>query len=198
MTIGDSALRYIGVVLGASLPRSQTSSNERELLKKYIGGKKCIAEIGVFEGFTTRVLTECSDADARIYGVDPFFSGRLGISWGYKMSQAYNYDAIRRGKLSLVRAKSIMVGNQVPSELDFVFIDADHSLDGIISDWEFWSERIKADGVIALHDSLIPNYNPRVADYGSHLYFEQHIKFDRRFEFIDCVDSLAIMKRRSK
>lgn len=196
MVLGATALRYAAVAIGAQQPSTQTTEKERALLIKYLNGRRKVVEIGVFEGFTTRVLTENADADATIYGVDPFFKGRMGISWGYRMSRAYNSSAVKGKKLIFVRKSSTEVGDQVPDRVDFIFIDADHSLDGITADWAFWSERVEPDGIIALHDSIVPPHNPRVVGYGSHQYYENHIKHDPRFEVLETADSLVILRRR--
>ena len=142
------------------------------------------------------MLAEYADADALVWGVDPFFKGRVGISWGYQICRAYNARALKSGRLKLIHALSTEVGDRVPGEVDFVFIDADHSLAGITADWAFWSKKIEPNGMIALHDSLIPVHNPRVATFGSHRYFESHIRFDQRFEVIDAANSLAVLRRK--
>ena len=77
--IGSAAFHYIGVVAGLYRPETQTTQAEREVLASFLPGAKRIVEIGVFEGFTTRMLAEHADADSIIYGIDPFFVGRLGI-----------------------------------------------------------------------------------------------------------------------
>lgn len=195
--IGSTALRFLAISIGTAKPMTQTTEAERALLKRHVAGKKNLVEIGVFEGFTTRVLTENADLDAKIWGVDPFFPGRMGICWGYQISRYYNANALKAKKLRFVRALSTEVGNQVPNEVDFVFIDADHSLEGITADWAFWSKRITPGGIVALHDSIVPPHNPRVANYGSHKYYESHIRNDDRFEVVETADSLAVLRRRA-
>ena len=48
----------------------------------------------------------------------------------------------------------------VPKELDrpvrFVFIDADHSYDGCMTDWFAWKDLVADDGAVAFHDSHLP------------------------------------------
>jgi hypothetical protein len=46
-----------------------------------------------------------------------------------------------------------------------------------------------------LHDTLVPPYNPGVAKLGSHKYFVEHIQHDARFEMVEQVDSLSILRR---
>jgi predicted O-methyltransferase YrrM len=195
---GASVLHFCAVAAGFEKPQTQTTQLERNLLVAHLPGKKRIVEIGVFEGFTTHVLAQHADPDAIIYGVDPFFKGRLGVSWGYQIAKIHNADALQDGRVVLIRALSVEVGERVPSVVDFVFVDADHSFEGIRKDWVFWTDRISSGGIIALHDSFVPSHNPRVADYGSHKYFESHIRGDPRFELISRVDSLALMRRLTK
>ena len=47
--------------------------------------------------------------------------------------------------------EEILDGNK----LDFLFIDGDHSYDGVKRDFELWSSLVKIGGVIALHD-IVP------------------------------------------
>ncbi|WP_340644583.1 hypothetical protein [Phenylobacterium sp.] len=81
--IGRSAVHYVRFVVGLDQPQMQTTPAEPDVLSSFLPGAKRIVEVGVFEGFTTRVLAEGADRDAVvIYGIDPCFSGRLGISLG--------------------------------------------------------------------------------------------------------------------
>jgi predicted O-methyltransferase YrrM len=193
--LGRTALHYVHVLSGRELPQTQTTNAERAILVSHLPGRKQIIEIGVFEGFTTRLLAEFSDSDALVYGVDPFFRGRLGVSWGLKIARYYNRHFLRSGKLKLVRTFSTEVENAVPSSVDFVFIDGDHAHDAITADWAFWSNRLQSGGVIALHDVLSPVDKTQAPEFGSHQYFYAHIRNDRRFAIIDQQDSLAILRK---
>ncbi len=192
---GKTFMHYIAVALGSELPQTQTTAAERDLLIQYLPGRKTIVEIGVYEGFTTRLLADAADPNATIYGVDPFFKGRAGISWGLCIAETYNRKQREAGKVKLVRKLSNEVGNSVPQKVDFVFIDADHSLEGIKSDWAFWSERVDQDGIIALHDTLLTPERPQSAEFGSHQYFRSHIQHDPRFKIVGQRDSLAVLSK---
>lgn len=194
--IGRTFFHYVGVVTGLQQPATQTTPAEREVLCAHLPDRKRIVEIGVFEGFTTQVLAERSDPDAVIYGVDPFFSGRLGISWGEKIAVSYNSQHLASGKLKFVRRLSTEVADEVPSQVDYVFIDADHSLQGITADWAHWSERLAPGGIIALHDTLLTPDKPAGYVLGSIIYFGDHIQHDRRFEIVQQKDSLSVLKKR--
>ncbi len=195
MIAGRTALHYLHVLSGRELPQTQTTDAERAALVSYLPGRKRIVEVGVFEGFTTRLLAESSDCDAVVYGVDPFFRGRLGISWGLKIATTYNRQFLRSGKLKLVRAMSTQVADAVPLSVDYVFIDADHAIKAIAADWTFWSDRLRLGGTIALHDVILVPGKSHASEFGSHKYFRTHIRNDRRFEIIAQQDSLAILKK---
>ncbi len=194
--IGKSALHYARVILGIDEPQTQTTSAERELLASFLPGAKRIVEIGVFEGLTTRMLAERSDSDAVIYGIDPFFTGRLGISWGERIARSYNSRHLASGKLRLVPKLSTNVDGEVPTPVDFVFIDGDHSLDGVTKDWAYWTERLKPGGVIAMHDTLLTPEKPPGYTLGSIDYFRNFICHDARFELLCQQDSMSVLKKR--
>jgi predicted O-methyltransferase YrrM len=191
--IGQTALHYLNVFRGAATPVTQTTQVEREMLCKFLPNRKCIVEVGVFEGFTTHLLAAASDWDAVVYGIDPFFGGRLGIAWGKLIAENYNRDYLNKGKVRFVCRKSPEIDNEIPDLVDYVFIDADHSLEGITRDWSFWSDRLKSDGIIALHDTLISENSPN--ELGSHRYFKSHIQYDTKFEVIGQKDSLSVLRK---
>lgn len=194
--IGESALHFLAVRVGLQEPATQTSPAERKVLAKWLKGAKTIVEIGVFEGFTTRVLAENADEGATIYGIDPFFTGRLGICWGERISEHVVARHLASGRVVFVKELSTQTGDSIPHEVDFVFVDGDHSLEGITADWEHWSKRVRTGGIIALHDSLLTPDKPEGYTLGSIEYFENQIRHDPAFEILEQQDSLSILRKR--
>jgi predicted O-methyltransferase YrrM len=85
--------------------------------------------------------------------------------------------------------------DRVNSEpIDFLFIDGDHTFDGLKRDWEAWSTLIKRGGVVGLHDSRSTAEYP-IHDAGSVKYTKEVIRLDTRFETIEEVDTLTILTR---
>ena len=78
---------------------------------------------------------------------------------------------------------------------DFVFVDGDHSLEGITRDWNDWAGRVDPGGTIALHDTRVPDHDPSIAELGSVSYFDSHIRHDPRFELVEQTDSLSVLQR---
>lgn len=98
-------------------------------------------------------------------------------------------------KVKFISKLSFDAVGDVPNNLDFIFIDGDHSLEGIKKDWEIFSQKVKPSGIIALHDTSVPIHNPAVSNLGSYKYFNEHIIKDNRFKLIETVDSLNILKK---
>ena len=84
------------------------------------------------------------------------------------------------------------MGDLVPQVVDYVFIDAEHSWDGICADWAFWTNRVAPGSIIALHDVLPIQGQPQ---FGSHEFFLRHISKDRQFQVLDTGNSLAVLQR---
>jgi predicted O-methyltransferase YrrM len=86
------------------------------------------------------------------------------------------------------------LGSELAGAVDFVFIDWDHSYDGLRADWEGWSPLVAAGGVVALHDSR-SSRERQIEDAGSARYTRQVICRNPRFELADEVDTLTVVRR---
>ena len=78
---------------------------------------------------------------------------------------------------------------------DFVFVDGDHSEAGLLSDWNAWSGLVEPAGIVALHDSR-STPDRQIDDAGSVKVTRRVILQDARFQQIDAVDSLTVLRRR--
>lgn len=183
--------------LGLEPAASQTTEAERVAVGRYLAGRKRLVEIGVFEGVTTAAIARGMDQGAVLYAIDPFFPGRLGVCWGKLIAIPEVQCARSRGRVVFLPKFSYEALSDVPGEVDFVFIDGDHSLEGITRDWTDWSARIEVGGIIALHDTCVSIHHPNTAQLGSFAYFESHIRHDPRFVLMEQVESLSILQRKS-
>ena len=86
-------------------------------------------------------------------------------------------------KVMIHRDMSANVSASLPPDLEFAFIDGDHSRMGIETDWSIVAPRIRTGGIVCLHDSVTPASEPwRVLD--SMKYFSEVITNDPRFEHL--------------
>jgi hypothetical protein len=77
---------------------------------------------------------------------------------------------------------------------DFIFIDGDHSFEGLRGDWEAWSGLVASDGVVALHDTHSCAAR-NIENAGSVRYASEVILHDSRFRLLEQVDTLTVLQR---
>ncbi|MGL6075791.1 MAG: class I SAM-dependent methyltransferase [Fimbriiglobus sp.] len=184
-------------VVGLASAETQTTVAERACLTKYASGRKRLAEIGVWHGVSTRQLREVMAPDGTFFAIDPYPVGRLGFSTQKVIAQS-GVAKVRRGDVIWLRTTGQAAANEpsvLEKPIDFLFIDGDHSYDGLRVDWESWSGLIASGGIIGLHDSR-PTPSRPIHDAGSVRYTAEVIRLDSRFIVIDEVDSLTVLQRR--
>jgi len=192
------AAHFVLWKLGLAKAETQTTEGERDCLARHAAGRRRVVEIGVWHGVTTRRLRRAMAAEGVLYAVDPYPAGRLGVS----LQLAIAHREVQQESNGVVRWVR-MTGEQAAQEFDhigdgrpdFVFIDGDHSWEGLKGDWDGWSRHVVPDGVIALHDSRATPVRP-IHDAGSVRFTCEVINRDTRFELIDVVDTLSVFRRR--
>lgn len=129
------------------------------------------AELGVWRGQTFfHMLDVCPDLS--LIGVDCWPSSlephekdqSAGIStWyppevirGYRddvVSRAANYD-----RATIYEMDTVAAAELVPDgSLDFIFVDADHSTEGVLRDVQAWRSKVRQGGMILGHDEQWPS-----------------------------------------
>jgi hypothetical protein len=148
----------------ADLRRLADSSGDRlEFWASLINhaGLEVAAEVGVYRGdFAARVLRDCA-AVRRYYMVDPW---RHLEGWnkpanksddvfeGY-LQEVLDKTAPYEEKRVVLRGRTVEVSDRVADgELDFVYIDGDHTLRGITTDLVRWYAKVREGGVIGGDD----------------------------------------------
>lgn len=122
------------------------------------------AELGLWDGRTyLHLLRHCPDL--MLIGVDLWKSQGIytGVDkWGNDWSEQSHQEhekkvrggAAKYGDRSIIYKMSTVDAAHLvaPGSLDFVFIDADHSYMGVVSDIRAWSSKIKPGGLLMGHD----------------------------------------------
>jgi len=193
---GNALAHYLKVRLGFAEPHTQTTSSERSVLEKYAKNASVGIEIGVYEGVNTSLIARNMKSEGRLYGIDPFFKGRAGICYS-KLIALHNLKKTQTiGKVTLIEKLSSDAAADVPERIDFMFIDGDHSYEGIAKDWELFSCKIVPGGIIALHDTSVPDFDPERSKLGSVSFFAQVISKDLAFEKLETADSMNVLRRK--
>ena len=185
---------YIAWTIGLAPATTQTTSAERDCLARYATGRRRLVEIGVWHGVTTKRLRAAMHAQGVLSAVDPFPVGRLGFSVQQHIAHR-EVDSIANGQVAWLRTTGAAAARD-HQLVDFVFIDGDHSEDGLLADWRAWSPLVEAGGIVALHDSRSTPERP-IDEAGSVKVTNDVILRDERFSVVDTVDSLTVLQRRA-
>ncbi len=189
-----NSVHYFRYLMGLSPALTQTSPAERQCLREHATGKRSLGEIGVFHGVNTRVFREVMAPDGVLVAVDPFPRSLFGIR-GYGWARRIAHREVARcpnGRVLWIED----FGRNAPFNpavagllpLDFLFVDGDHSWEGLRGDWESWSGNMALNGIVALHDS---------ANCGaeSERYTNEVILKDGHYVKIASVDTLTVLQR---
>ena len=128
------------------------------------------AELGLWDGRTLfYLLDHCPDL--HMIGVDVFKDIGLEL-YSDQWDHDGFYKAVCEGLPKYKDRAIVMRGLTVKAaefvkdmSLDFVFIDADHTSDGVRADIEAWLPKVRAGGVMAGHDIDWPTVRCVVTDY---------------------------------
>jgi predicted O-methyltransferase YrrM len=135
--------------------------------------------------------------DGELWAIDPYVKGRLGVSFPELIAHR-EVDLVENGRVRWVKATAVDAAEQWKRErrepTDFVFVDGDHSWDGISTDWNAWSGLVAPGGVVGLHDSRSTPERP-IEEAGSVRFTREFIRKDERFRVVDEVDSLTVVER---
>ena len=187
---------------------------EEALFREVLKGMKGLGvEIGCLDGYSSAVILDASEL--HLTSIDPFipdsmektligskekylanvapYGNRAELieDYSHKVTGYFGYDIFEYD--AITRLPSV----QKPTvELDFLFIDGDHTYAAVWQDYHDYAPRLKPGGILAIHDARMnrpggANYHPgpsRVADefiFGS----------ADRWEIIGEAHSLVIAKQ---
>jgi len=179
--------------LGLKSAKTQTTTAGRDCLARHAA--KRLVEIGVWHGVTTCRLRKAMASNATLFAVDPYPVGRLGFS-AQQVIAHREVSRIQNGTVEWIRATGAEAAQKLADAepLDFVFIDGNHSYEGLQADWEGWSPLLTSGGAIALHDSRSTPERP-IDDVGSVRFTREVILKDPDFQVVEEVNSLTVLRR---
>ena len=153
----DFALSY--KFMGVSIAPVQVREEIDELLR-LVGSLKphTVLEIGTASGGTLFLFTRVATDDAEVISID-LPEGESGEGYPAWKSRLFRSFALDGQKVRLIRADSHSSEtlNEIRNVLDgrpvdFLFIDGDHTYEGVRRDFEMYSPFVREGGIIAFHD----------------------------------------------
>jgi predicted O-methyltransferase YrrM len=120
---------------------------------------KVVLEIGTARGGTLFLFSYIAHEEATLISVDLYQTVEKRILFRYIKKGKQKIFLIQGDSHNietLKKIKAILKDNKV----DFLFIDGDHSYEGVKKDFEMYSPLVRKGGIIAFHD-IIPDYYTR-------------------------------------
>jgi predicted O-methyltransferase YrrM len=113
------------------------------------------AEVGVADGRYSEIL--CNNIpDLKLYCIDPYITYNENSQDGNQQQQNKCEEIAKRrlGKFNITFIKEFSTNalKFLNEELDFVYIDANHKFDYVMTDIILWSKKVKSGGIVAGHD----------------------------------------------
>jgi cephalosporin hydroxylase len=150
-----------------------------------------IMEIGMDRGGTMALWSQIADPHACLIGLDikigagveARIRSNLQVSQTLWLIEADSHTAA---------AKQRVVEALGENKLDFLFIDGDHTYEGVKQDLENYRSLVRPGGLIALHD-IVPDYNVRFGiqtDHnagGVHQFWREISRSFAHYEFVESV-----------
>ncbi|MEM1914646.1 MAG: class I SAM-dependent methyltransferase [Thermosphaera sp.] len=128
---------------------------------------KALLEIGTANGGTLFLFCQIAELDATIISID-LPGGPFGGGYPEWRVPLYKSFAKERQRVHLIRAdshdpKTLGIVKRILGDrkLDFLFIDGDHTYEGVKRDFEMYSPLVRKGGIIAFHD-IVPGPSENV------------------------------------
>lgn len=162
-----AALRRRGPIRRVMAVEGMISEAEAKALMRLaaeVPAEACIVEVGSYRGRSTTALALGADG-APVYAIEPHesFSGLYGGEFGPADRRAFFANLLRAGVVERVRL--VNLSSEVASEgwtrpIGLLWIDGDHSEEGVRRDFEAWARYLRPGGLVAFHDALDPAGGP--------------------------------------
>jgi predicted O-methyltransferase YrrM len=160
----DSAIRFSFDGLGGLIAPVQSAWELTKLAEVvHVLRPRIVLEIGTARGGTLFTFSRLAETDATIISID-LPGGDFGDGYPQWKESIYKKFASRTQNIHLLRADShsdetvaalekILMGR----EIDFLFIDGDHTYEGVAKDYANYAPLVRNGGVIGFHDIRSPD-----------------------------------------
>ena len=176
---------------------SQTNAQELACLESHARGHHVALEIGTYMGVSAKIITRALAPDGKLYCVDPWeiHHGKENPCWTICRRELQRSGGYER--VVFLHGYSHQMEDEMPDKIDFIFIDGDHSYEGLERDWGIVMRRLVAGGTVCLHDTTVPAPEP-YRQFGTVTYFDEHIRHHPEFEWLECNYSMNVLRRRER
>jgi predicted O-methyltransferase YrrM len=173
---------------------SQTNELELAALARYASGVQVAVEIGTHQGVSAARIAASLEKDGTLFCIDPWpeVDGRTDPS--LQICRRHLRRTGTQERVRIIYGFSRDVADSVPEQIEFAFIDGDHSLAGIETDWHLIAPRMVKGGVICLHDTAIPS-DASWRQFDSTRFYDRVIAVSKEFETIETIYSMRVVRK---
>jgi predicted O-methyltransferase YrrM len=190
---GGILRKSLCALVGLRPPASEHTEAEGALLRKYSLNAKTIVEIGVAEGASAWEVRQGMAADGDLYLIDPYPFTRFGRLCPARLVAHRLVGTVTRGRVTWLEEFSQPLASSWSTPIDFLFIDGDHSYEGVKGDWNGWTPHLAGNGHVALHDARVEA--PWTDAHTGPVRLLSELRKDPGWEVVSEVDSLAVLRR---
>jgi len=156
----------------------------------------CIVEIGTLHGKSTVALALGAQAGRKpkVYGIDPFvtFTGSLGRTFTPAEKIVLFQNLLMAGVVEhvwLLQTTSEQAARGFEEPVALLWVDGDHSYEGVKRDFEAWAPHVIPGGTLAFHDSLSPRM-------GVGRFLDELLAAGADYERVALVDKTTVVRKR--
>jgi MMP 1-O-methyltransferase len=145
---------------------AQHTSGEHEALERWASGRSTIVEIGVAEGVSALALRQNMASSGTLYLIDPFHFRRNRI---LNFTKRTAHQLVRRvpgGNVTWIESFSFDAARNWNLPIDLLFVDGDHTEEGVRRDWTDWNRFVVPGGIVIFHDARLFDGGWTGPDYG--------------------------------
>ena len=151
-------------VIKRTINQNRTLRSFNIMLKEKYGNESIVGcELGVSTGINAKELLDDLNIK-KLYLVDCYLPYKEIGNFGNIIANGYQYErALKRlkrykGKIEFIIEKSVDAYKFIPDNLDFIYIDSDHTYDTTKKEIEIYYPKTKDNGVFGGHDFASPYF----------------------------------------
>jgi predicted O-methyltransferase YrrM len=157
-------------------------------------GAGVIVEIGSWKGRSTTWLASGARlAGQRVYAIDPHRGSREDPA--ADTLREFHVNLARNGLADVVEPmvmSSEEAAARIPGPIELLFIDGDHSYEGVRRDAELWLPRLMNGGIVMFHDVATAAYS------GPRRIVRRMVCLSPRFDGVARVGSMVVARRTAR
>ena len=144
-------------LLGISNWNIPTYTTGNELFKLYELSKRLneegiVVEIGSYIGASSLMIGLGLKNKCKLYCIDTWQNDAMTEGNWDTFKEFMNNTKLLKNKIKPIKATSNDAVTEITEAVDFIFIDGDHSYEGVKTDFDLWFPKLKKGGLIVFHD----------------------------------------------